>query len=79
MHIFGRGPLFCLPQWDATFERVVSKGFSEELALKARPEGQEEGCPVESQKSFSSRGSSMCKDPGAGKSLAYQEAEGSPE
>lgn len=44
----------------------------EELALKATSEGQEGANHVTSQKSFSGRGGSMCKGPGAGKSVAFQ-------
>ena len=75
MDIFAGGALFC-PSGDASLDKVVRKGLPKELALKARSEGQRGATRVKSQKRFSGRGSSMCKDPGAGKSLVYQEAEG---
>ena len=58
---------------------AVRKGFPEELALKATSEGQEGANHMKTQKNFSGRGSSVCQDPGVGKSWAYQKAEGRPE
>ena len=55
--------------YSALMDRVVRKGFSEELALKARSKGQGEAHHVKSQKSFPGR-RSKCKDPEAEKSLA---------
>lgn len=53
--------------YSALMDRVVRKGFSEELASKARSEGQGEAHHVKSQNSGRR---SMCKDPEAEKSLA---------
>ena len=54
--------------YSALMYRVVRNGFSEELALKARSEGQGEAHHVNIQKSFPGR-RSMCREE-AEKSLA---------
>ena len=58
--------------WDYFRQRVVTEGFSEEVTLEHRPEGDERGSYAERRrKSIPGRKHGMCKGPEARPFLDY--------